>query len=364
MLASPRRRLPDTTSVTNADAPRGVGYSEDTTRLCDVQPGFGASATCNMMWSLRNPSWMPEVLEYDVRHAHPLGMCNGKAPSLPQDKVPKQNVMSKFGNGGRGCTGDPKQDYEHVLGWVKGFRMVVGGRKGKKEDLLYPWQVTLQVLKTWKRLVVPCEHLQLYFQVMMGHVVGAYETVVVGFHAFSRETQHYYVARASTRHGEALPYWTDDDRRQLMARVPSNAGASIDVHLEYETLHDVGSGYVNHSTGDVGVLETLTMIQAVSFDHLTLQPAMLLSCSYAYVFDDPDFAELLRTLLKKFLRPEVELEVVRAKQPGAMGGIRKAIPYVIRAKVPQPETTGLEGYESDGGDSSESRWTSDSSVFH
>jgi hypothetical protein len=91
---------------------------------------------------------------------------------------------------------------------------------------------------------------------------------------------------------------------------------------------------------------------------------MLLSCSYAYVFDDPDFAELLRTLITKFLRPDVELEVVKAKQPGAMGGIQKAIPYVIRAKVPQPETTGLEGYESDGGDSSESRWTSDSSVFH
>jgi hypothetical protein len=89
-----------------------------------------------------------------------------------------------------------------------------------------------------------------------------------------------------------------------------------------------------------------------------LQPAMLLSCSYAYVFDEPDFAELLRKLMEKFLQPEAELEVVKAKQPGAMGGIRKAIPYDIRVKLPQPETTGLEGYESDGS-SSESHWTSD-----
>ena len=62
--------------------------------------------------------------------------------------------------------------------------------------------------------------------------------------------------------------------------------------------------------------------------------------------------------MEKFLRPGVKLEVVEAKQPGAMGGIRKAIPYVIRVELPQPETTGLEGCESDG-NSSESGWTSD-----
>jgi hypothetical protein len=86
---------------------------------------------------------------------------------------------------------------------------------------------------------------------------------------------------------------------------------------------------------------------------------MLLSCSYAYVFDEPDFAQLLTKLMEKFLQPEVELEVVKAKQPGAMGGIRKAIPYVIRVKLPQPETTGLEECESADGDGSESCWSSD-----
>ena len=129
--------------------------------------------------------------------------------------------------------------------------------------------------------------------------------------------------------------------------------------MDYETLSDVGSGYVNHSMGDVGVLETLTKIQTVSSDHLRLQPPMLLSCSYAYVFDDPDFAELLRTVMEKFLGPEIQLEVVKVKQHGAMGGIGKAIPYVICVKLPQPETTGLEGCESGDSNSCESHWTSD-----
>ncbi len=72
-----------------AGASQSDGYSEQDTRLCDVRPGFGASATCNMMWSLQNPDWMTEALEYDVRHAHPLGVCGGKAPNLPRESVPE-----------------------------------------------------------------------------------------------------------------------------------------------------------------------------------------------------------------------------------------------------------------------------------
>ena len=90
---------------------------------------------------------MPEALEYDVRHVHPQGVSMGKTPSLPRQGVPKHNAMSKLGNGGRGCMGDPKENYEHVLGWVEGFRMVIGRRKDRREDLLYLWQVMLQVLK-------------------------------------------------------------------------------------------------------------------------------------------------------------------------------------------------------------------------
>jgi hypothetical protein len=39
--------------------------------------------------------------------------------------------------------------------------------------------------------------------------------------------------------------------------------------------------------------------------------------------------------MEKFLQPKVELEVVKAEQPGAMRGIRKAIPFVICVELPQ-----------------------------
>jgi hypothetical protein len=168
--------------------------------------------TCNMLASLPQ-GWITADKIEDSRYA-----CSGDigkvAPTFSADEKPDQRCIRRLSSGGEGCRAKFDAQPHDMRGWVQGFFW-----KGKhlKNVLMYPWKVTIEIVAKWQRVVVPCEHLQLYFEVMFLKTLdGSGDTVEIGFHKLGKLTQLYYVARVHTRTKRLMKGWTDSDREKML----------------------------------------------------------------------------------------------------------------------------------------------------
>lgn len=93
-----------------------------------------------------------------------------------------------------------------VLGWVQCICHANSGAKRQSHSFLYPCQVTIDVIRNSSKIMVPCEHLQMFFEVMMGQTLLVGKTIAsYGYEKFLNKIVYYYVARMETCSGRALP---------------------------------------------------------------------------------------------------------------------------------------------------------------
>jgi hypothetical protein len=206
--------------------------------------------------------------------------------------------VSKNSNEGAGCNCLLKEScgdhiLYHVLGWVD---CVCRTRTGKeKHKYMYPSAVTMEYMKTLVRVIVPCPHLQLYFQIMMGRTLLPRETVRFGFVNFSRKITHYFVDRVETRTDSPLPTWDLEDipsllpfwDKEIVVTYYTRDGEYRRPKVRYDTM------------GDVGVKETTMVVTSIK-DGFT--PAMFLGCSYLEICEFSDSAEFVCRLRVALLR--------------------------------------------------------------
>jgi hypothetical protein len=293
--------------------------------------------TCNLMYSVPDvpdEPWLPRNRVHDERYA-----CRGNIYGDPPDwkfyesRVRlEQGDMTRVAVNGIGCKGRMPHHARSILGWVQGHQALPKGKV--KCPLIYPWQATEYVVKSWRMIVVPCEHLQLYFEVVFAKTMEyEMDTVCIGFFKYSNKAQLFRVERVTTRtKGIPSSGWTDDDRMKLK---PFGDTAMV---LEYECVCRVGS------PGYTGVLKATTLTRQLT----NVTPAALLGCS-ALVAKSYELILLISELFEKFLPPGWTVGV---KKLSKYEGVQEIVGYEMRQSPPIDFTNARDRY-SDGYNSDE-----------
>jgi hypothetical protein len=284
----------------------------DSLRLVDVEKPFSWTRKCNIMWDLRNSKWIPEFNKADVRFAHPAKNDHIPFTTAKFHEMAKRhwNVTKEplwwVSKEGLGCNGVLVDCYfnfmmYHVLGWVDCVRRV----DGKEEhEYMYPSGVTTEYMKTLLRVIVPCHHLQLYFQVMMGQTLLPRETVRFGFvnyHDWVDDVNRtrYFVERVETRTDSPLPTWDLEDIQSLLQfwdkeiAVFFFSPGVVSLEGEYERPE------VRDTMGDVGVKETTYYATSIREG---FTPANFLGCSYLHICEFSQSTKFVSRLRLALLR--------------------------------------------------------------
>ena len=295
---------------------------DDSLRLAEVQTPQMCQGKCNMMWNLHNSRWIhgfhatSDVT--DSRYAHPDQLPASRLPDpvrVKTDWPVNGETPKKFSNCDRGCVAslEDGKTVRHALGWAAVYKKRAG-QKWQQPKYLYPWEVTPELLQESDKIVVPCEHLQLFFEVMMGKALSENQTVEVGFHRNPQTTdgkiEQYDVRKVTMRTRTQLPTWDDDERASLLPfwTMP------IDV-----THHEDGNFLppVKVFKEDAGVHETRSYGTSLSQG---FTPAQFLGCSYIEVPvnlpQSLDFVKILRSALLKRVPLRTDVCIQRTPEDG------------------------------------------------
>ena len=274
-----------------------------------------------MMWNLHNSQWIhgfhatSDVT--DSRYAHPDHLPASRLPDpvrVKNEWPVNGETPKKFSNCGIGCVAslEDGETVRRALGWAAVYKR--SGQKWQKPKYLYPWEVTPQLLQESDKIVVPCEHLQLFFEVMMGKALSENQTVEIGFHRQPQTTdgriEQYDVRKVTMQTRTQLPTWDDDERASLLPfwTMP------IDV-----THHEDGNFLppVKVFKEDAGVHETRSYGTSLSQG---FTPAQFLGCSYIEVPvnlpQSLDFVKILRSALLKRVPLRTDVCIQRTPEDG------------------------------------------------
>ena len=271
-------------------------WGGDSVLLVDVEKRSECHATCNMMCNLQNSQWLPDFHVHDPRFAHPETVHRTRRRSWEQalTRPVTSQTISKFRVDGA-CNGElegfGKEMLAEVLGWV--HCILCNGR----HVFMYPCQVSTRFLGDVKTITVPCQHLQLYFQVMMGYELRHGESIAVGYRTVKGKLR-YYVERVETRTTlRALPTWELNDCVQhglfeFWDRI---------IYVDYfESTNNQFMEVKDRGAGNVGVAEH-TIYETSIRNGFT--PAQFLRCSYLrLVHEDTKTSEFALALKKALLK--------------------------------------------------------------
>ena len=280
-----------------------------------------------MMWNLHNSQWIhgfhgtSDVT--DSRYAHPDHLPASRLPDpvrVKNEWPVNGETPKKFSNCGKGCVAslEDGETVRHALGWAAVYKRAVSGgtpgQMGWKPKYLYPWEVTTQLLQESDKIVVPCKHLQLFFEVMMGKALSENQTVEVGFHRNPQTTdgriEQYDVRKVTMQTRTQLPTWDDDERASLLPFWTT----PIDV-----THHEDGPLWtpVKVFKEDAGVYESRSYGTSLSQG---FTPAQFLGCSYIEVPKNLpqslDFVKILRSALLKRVPMRTDVCIQRTPEDG------------------------------------------------
>lgn len=297
---------------------------DDDTLLLDAEKPDGCTGKCNMMWSLRNPKWIPEYYKTDWRFAHPEKVGDWSINERDFDKVLGKGkvtnaTLSRYSYGGMGCNDPLMLDLlfmrHHVLGWVHCVHRKNTGSSKAKHSYVYPWEVSERFMGDMDRVVVPCQHLQLFFEILMGKTLLPYESVRFGYVDFSKKITHYYVERVKTRTKHPLPTWDSEDCESLRPYWDT------DIIVSYFAEGDEQLHLKRDYMGPAGVKETTHYITSLRG---AFTPAMFLGCNYIAICQRPykenaEFTKRLQRALEKRVPADTQILVKKTSTEGRRG---------------------------------------------
>ena len=303
-------------------ASQTVGEGDDV-RLVHVDRPEDCIARCSMMWNLRNSRWCPRGKIEDRRFAHPVQNAESALRDVDVSAVVNAATAGQSSNNATGCNGRlvgrGLKMSRDVLGWVT----CIGGegpQTKRKHTFMFPTDVTIDVVHNTSRLVVPCEHLQLFFEIMMGRTLYPHETLAIGFSKHSKKLVHRYIERRRTRTAAPLPSWDPDDCSSLMDFWDEP------IIVTYFARKDERDMQVRDTVGDVGVNET-------THEWLSIRkgftPATFLGCSYILVDESKEnvvFGARLRAALLKRLPTGADIRVKSTDELYAERGVPLGTP--------------------------------------